>query len=172
MRKKKRRRGGAQTIAGLAGLRGHKKLRTCVRRWPGYENARNGPRKHIWHPQNQHHISNQLTIKVSIEKFFSLKFFYTMSRPPTVISIADQDDNEPQASTSRPTSRPTSRTTNSRPSSRPTSGSARPSTPGARSLTEAELEEIQTADTQPFNSESDEDYLEIARKLDMTEEDK
>ena len=43
MRKKKRRGGGAQTIAGLAGLRGHKKLRTCVRRWPGYENARNGP---------------------------------------------------------------------------------------------------------------------------------
>ena len=172
MRKKKRRGGGAQTIAGLAGLRGHKKLRTCVRRWPGSENARNGPRKHIWHPQNQRHILSQLTIKVSIEKFFSLKFFYIMSRPPTVISIADQDDDEPQASTSRPTSRPTSRTTTSRPSSRPTSGTARSSTPGARSLTEAELEEIQTADTQPFNSESDEDYLEIARELDMTEEDK
>jgi hypothetical protein len=43
-------------------------------------------------------------------------------------------------------------------------------TPGARSLTEAKLEEIQNADTQQFNSESDEDYLEmeIARELDMT----
>jgi len=83
MRKKKRRRGGAQTIAGLAGLRGHKKLRTCPRRWLGFENVPNGPRKNIWHPQNLRPISNQLTIKVSLEKFFSLKYFYNMSRTPT-----------------------------------------------------------------------------------------
>ncbi len=65
MRKKKRRGGGAQTIAGLAGLRGHKKLRTCVRRWPGYENARNGPRKHIWHPQNQRRQPNHYRPRLS-----------------------------------------------------------------------------------------------------------
>jgi hypothetical protein len=110
MRKKKRRRGGAQTIVGLARFRGHKKLCTCVKRWPGFENAPNWSMKNIWHPQNSRPISNQLTIKVSLEKFFSLKFFYTMSRTPTVILLADNEDDrsEPRPSTSRPTSRPTS----------------------------------------------------------------
>ncbi len=134
MRKKKRRRREANTIAGLAKPWDHKKTRTQVSRWPGLESVRNGPRKNVWHPQTSDPISNQLIIKVSIEKFSSLKDFYNMSRQQTLNPTTDTEDERagprptgygPPPTGSRPTSRPTSRATTSRPSSRPPSGASR-----------------------------------------------
>jgi len=97
MCKKKRRRREAQTIAKLGG---HKKMRTHVTLWLGPKNVPNGPKKNVWHPKTSDLKSNQLIIKVSLKKFFSLKHFYTMSRHPTSILTIDTKDErtEPQPS--------------------------------------------------------------------------
>ena len=95
-----------------------------------------------------------------------------------------EDRIQTRSSTSRPSTRPSSRisrpasrttsVTTSRPSSRPASRTP-PTSPHPQgidnpaNLTSDEINDIQQADTQPFNSDSDDDYLEISRQMDENE---